>query len=221
MGAYQDLLNNLFTLGDQKYASFLKNLSNSDYKVIGIKIPVLRKIVKDNKNNLDLKLDDFRVGEYLEVDFIYFGLALSRANNIDEQLSFLKANIKKAKSWAITDTVSSYLKKCSFEKYFELFLKMYRSKYTYDRRTAYILGLKHYRSPAILEILKYINVNEEYMVYMAEAWLLATVAISFPNEIYSFLKGLEDLKLKRKTISKICESFRISEETKRKFKSLR
>ena len=67
----------------------------------------------------------------------------------------------------------------------------------------------------------YVNTNEEYIVMMSEAWLLATIAISFPNDIYEFLCDTNDNTLKRKTISKMVDSFRIDDETKEKFKKLR
>ena len=86
---------------------------------------------------------------------------------------------------------------------------------------AYVVGLKHYKNVRILELLPYISNNDEYMVMMAEAWLLATVAIQFPNEIYVYLKDTKDMTLKRKTISKINESFRISDEQKSRFIELR
>ena len=78
-------------------------LSNSEYISIGVKNPALRQIVKDHIKDDELVLEDFKIGKYLEVDFIYFGLALSRLHTIDKQLEFLKQNIKKAKSWSITD----------------------------------------------------------------------------------------------------------------------
>ena len=68
----------------------------------------------------------------------------------------------------------------------------------------------------ILKVLDYIKHNEEYMVMMAEAWLLATAAICYPQEIFYYLKDKADLTLKRKTISKICDSFRFTDETKEK-----
>ena len=86
---------------------------------------------------------------------------------------------------------------------------------------AYVLGLKQYRDEKIIKIFNFINFNEEYMVMMAEAWLLATIAITFPNETYQFLNETSDLILKRKTISKICDSFRFNDEIKSKFKNLR
>ena len=218
---YQELEKHLFEICDKKFADFSKSLSNSDYISIGVKNPVLRQIIKEHIKDERLKLEDFKLGKYLEIDFIYYGLALSRLSDIDAQLNFLRENIKYAKSWAITDTLSTYLKKCSFEKYWEFFLSMYKSKYTYERRLAYVFGLKHYKDERILKVLNHINLNEEYMVMMSEAWLLATVAIVCPNEVFDFLKDISDITLTRKTISKICDSYRFIDKTKEKFKSLR
>ena len=211
----------LFAISDKKFADFSKSLSNSEYVSIGVKNPILRQIIKEHKDDSQLRLEDFKLGQYLEIDFIYFGLALSRLKSVDEQLEFIKNNIHLAKSWAITDCVTTFLRKFSFDKYWNLFLYLSKSKYTYDRRMAYILGLKFYKDKAILRVLKYISFNDEYMVMMAEAWLLATIAIIYEDEIYNFLANCKDLSLKRKTISKISDSFRFSTNSKDRFKALR
>lgn len=218
---YNELLTFLERQSDKKFAAFSKSLSNSDYKVIGVKNPALRDFIKEHKNDEELKLEDFKLGEYLEIDFIYFGLGICRLKTNKDKLDFLLENIKYAKSWAITDTASTYFKKLEFEEYYKFFLKTYNCKFTYERRMAYVLGLKLYKDKQILKILSLDQTNEEYMVMMAEAWLLATIAIAFPDEIYEFLLKTNDGILKRKTISKICDSFRISEETKNRFKELR
>lgn len=218
---YTELVSELERKSDQKFADFSKTLSNSDYKVIGVKNPVLRAIIKEHVDDGELCLDDFKLGEYLEIDFVYFGLAISRLKSTKEKLDFLLKKIKYAKSWAITDCVVTYFKKLTFEEYYDFFLKTYKGKYTYERRMAYVLGLKLYKDKNILKIISLINENEEYMVMMAEAWLLATVGIKFPHDVYSFLAQTNDIILKRKTISKISDSFRFDEETKNKFKELR
>ena len=218
---YRDLVQHLENISDKKFADFSKSLSNSEYISMGVKNPVLRQIIKDHKNDSELKIEDFELGKYLEVDFIYFGLALSRMKSTDEQLKFLKENIRKAKSWAVTDCVQTYLRKTSFDDFKKFFISSYNSSYTYERRFAYVFGLKHWKNPRILEIFPLFKTNEEYMVMMAEAWLLATVAIEFPDQVFSFLKSLDDQTLKRKTISKMCDSFRINETQKNRFKTLR
>ena len=214
---YQFLVNN----SNSKFADFSKTLSNSDYKVIGVKNPVLRQIIKDHKNDAELKAEDFELGKYLEIDFIYFGLMLSRARTIDEQLDFLSKNIRKAKSWVITDCVQTFLKKTDFDTFLKFFKNSYRSKFIYERRFCYVFGLKHWKNSRILEILPLITNDEDYMVMMAEAWLLATIAVAYPDNIYSYLSETKNKTLMRKTISKICDSFRISQTEKEKFKSLR
>ena len=218
---YQELEKYLFAISDEKFANFSKSLSNSEYISIGVKNPVLRNIIKEHVKDEDLSLEDFKLGIYLEVDFIYFGLALSRIKNVKEQLDFLKQNIYKAKSWVITDCVTTYIKKLTFDDYWDFFLVKYASKYTYDRRMSYVLGLKLYKEEKILSVLSKMKNNEEYMVMMAEAWLLSTIAINYPDEVYDYLKKCEDIKLVRKSISKINESFRFDEKTKNKFKALR
>ena len=218
---YKDLEKHLFDIADGKFAEFSKSLSNSDYISIGVKNPLLRQLIKEEKEDQDLKLTDFNLGKYLEIDFIYFGLALVRAKTLSNQLDFLAENIKYAKSWAITDSIQTYLKKSDFGSFLTFFKKLYKSKYTFDRRFCYIFALKHWKNPRILEIFPLISTNEEYMVMMAEAWLLATVAIDFPDEVFDFLKRVDDITLKRKTISKMNDSFRISDDQKKRFKSLR
>ena len=218
---YIELKKYLERNGEEKFASFSKTLSNSDYLVLGVKNPVLRKLIKDHKNDEELDPNDFEIGKYLEIDFIYFGLSLVRLGNIKEQLQFLLDKIKFAKSWAITDTVSTYLKKVSFEDFYAFFKATYRSKFTYERRMAYILALKQYRDVKVLKILPLIALNEEYMVMMGEAWFLSTLALTYQNEVFDYLKNLDDVVLKRKTISKIVDSYRFTSNDKNRFKSLR
>ena len=218
---YQELEKHLFKISDQKFAAFSKSLSNSDYISIGVKTPILRSIVKERTKDEELKLDDFTLGKYLEVDFIYFSLALARLKDIDSQLSFLKENISKAKSWVITDTVPTYLKKLTFEKFWPFFLENNNSPYIFSRRMSYILALKLYKDKRVLDTLPYIKKDEDYMVMMAESWFMATAAILYEDEIFAYLSKCEDMVLKRKTISKICDSFRFNETSKNRFKSLR
>ena len=218
---YKELEGYLFSIRDDKFADFSKSLSNSEYISIGVKNPKLKEIIKEHKQDFELNPNDFILGKYLEVDHIYFGLSLIRLNKVKDQLQFLKENVWKAKSWAVTDCMSPYLKKIKFEEYYDFFLKTYDSKYTYERRMAYVLGLKQSKDKNILKVLKLMKTNEEYMVMMAEAWLLSFVALEFEDEVFEFLSTCEDITLKRKAISKICDSLRYTKESKNRFKSLR
>lgn len=218
---YQEIVDYLFSNRDEKHAKFSGTLSNSEYITIGVKNPVLRQLAKDHYKDKDLLFEDFELSKYLEVDFVYFAVGLKRCKNIQEQLEFLDKNLKYAKSWAITDTINNSLKKCDFDLFWEFFLNHYNSEHLYTRRFAYIFGLTQYKNERIVYVFDHLREFDEYMVMMSEAWLLQTIAICYPNSVYETLSKLKDQKLKLKTISKICDSFRFSEAQKERFKSLR
>jgi len=218
---YQQMLDGFIQGRDEAYAAFSRKIANSDYDVIGIRNPILRKFAKDHKTDEELVLSDFVLGRYLEVDFVYFVLGLSRLKTIGEKLAFLRKDIHWARSWAITDGAVSSIKSIRFEDYRPFFLAMKDSHEIYDRRIAYVLGLKADKDPRILQILKDIRPNEDYMVMMGQAWLLSDLAISFPEEIHDYLANLDDWTLRRKTISKIQDSFRFDKATKESFRALR
>lgn len=218
---YQELVNYLFSIQDKRHAEFSGSLSNSEYITIGVKNPILRNIIKEHYKDNDLRLEDFECSKYLEVDLVYFGIGLKRCKTIEDQLDFLDKNIKYAQSWAVTDTINHSIKKCTFDLYWQFFLKHYNNKHIYTRRFSYIFGLMFYKDERILQIFNYLNEFDEYMVMMAEAWLLATIAIVYPQQVFELLSNLKDQKLKLKTISKICDSFRFTEKQKNRFKTLR
>ena len=218
---YSELLDLLLSLHDEKYAAFQKPLCNSDYEIIGIKIPVLKKIAKEHYKDKDLDLAEFEHHHYLEVEMIYVIFGMLQNKSIDDKLKFILENVKYADSWMITDTPNGFLKDLDFDRYFEFFKKTYLDKHIFTRRIAYILGLKVYRDSRILKVLNYLKDDDEYMVTMGQAWLLASMAICYPEEIYQYLAKSNNVTLRKKTISKIVDSFRINEEYKSKFKTLR
>ena len=218
---YLELEEYLFSIRDEKFAKFSKSLSNSDYISLGVKNPIIKKLVKECVNDKELNIYDFKLGIYLEIDLFYFCLALARLKTSEEQLDFLLDNIKYAKSWVITDCLSSFLKNITYEQFYNFFIKTYSSNYTFEKRMAYVLALKQCKNKEIFNILSLIRHNEEYMVMMAEAWLLSTIAITYEDEVYFYLKECSDVVLKRKTISKICDSYRFNDESKNRFKELR
>ena len=77
---------------------------------------------------------------------------------------------------------------------------------------------------ALSECIKTIqdNPDSEYYVAMAQAWLLATLAIKHFSKVYQFLlTGSISKDLLSKTKGKIRDSFRITEENKLLIKNLK
>ena len=218
---YSELKEFLFKNKDDNFALFSKRLSNSTYISIGIKTTVLRNLVKEHYDDEELKLNDFVLGEYLEIDYLYFALGLVRCGNIDDQLSFLDKNLKYASSWVITDSLSTFFKRCSYDKFLSFFMSHYKNEHIYTRSFSYVFALHFSKEKRILDLLPLIQLKEEYMVLMAEAWLLSFIAIEYKKEVYNYLSQIDDKELIRKTINKISDSYRFDSEEKEKFKSLR
>ena len=71
-------------------------------------------------------------------------------------------------------------------------------------------------------ILDLYHNDDEYYVQMAEAWLLADLAIFNPEEVLKFIaKKPLNYNIIGKGIQKMSDSFRISDEVKQKAKELR
>ena len=211
----------LFDSADNKNMEFAEKVFNTSYKIIGLMTPTLKRIINEHYKDEDLKLSDFELGEYQEIDIVYLVTALKRARTYKEQMEFLKKNLHFVKGWAVTDVLNQYLKKATFAEYFPFFEYFSKRKNTYEARFAYVGMLKHYASPDIEKIAPFLRYNEEYMIMMAEAWLLATIAIKHSDFVYGLLKDMDDEVLKKKTISKMVESYRISKEDKERVKALR
>ena len=218
---YQELVKYLFEIKDDNFALFSKRLSNSKLISIGVKTPVIRKIIKEHVFDEELKLNDFELEKYLEVDSIYFGLGLLRRKTYIEQAEFLDKNLIHASSWAITDTLGVYMRKCSFEDFLTFYKAHFESEHLYTRRFSYVFALKFASDKRIVDLFPLIKLHEDYMVTMAEAWLLSFAAINYQEEVFNYLSSIDDKELIRKTISKICDSYRFEESEKNKFKSLR
>ncbi|MEE0953564.1 MAG: hypothetical protein U0L60_06110, partial [Ruminococcus sp.] len=93
------------------------------------------------------------------------------------------------------------------------------------RRWGYVLWIsKLCRDGAhVDELLSLMKNDDAYYVQMAQAWLIAELAIFFPEQVRRWMEGENTLSysINGKAIQKICDSFRISAENKERFKALR
>lgn len=71
-------------------------------------------------------------------------------------------------------------------------------------------------------MLKLFKDDDEYYVIMAEAWLISYLGIYNPDKTLEYLKSKPlEYNIVGKSIQKICDSFRVSEENKNRFKEVR
>ena len=203
-------------------ASLIPNIDN----ILGIRIPVLRKIAKQVvKSDAQKFLDEYE--ENFMEDTMLKGMVIAYLNkDFNSMLIYVENFVPKINNWAVCDIFCGGLKffKKDKEKAFD-FLKPYiNSKDEYHLRFACVALLSHFIDKdfidRVLKILFSLK-SEYYYANMAIAWAISICYIKFPDKTLKYLQNstLDDF-CHNKAISKIIESFRVSKEDKENLKLL-
>lgn len=222
---YNSFIELLKSNQDLKYKKFHQKLTFTKYEIIGIRVPILRSIAKEIKKS-DYQKFLKEVGRnYYEEVFIEGLVIASLPDN--ELFEYLPKYISKIDNWAICDSFCNSLKfiKKNPQKYFEYFKNYLMSDSEFTVRVGLVVFLNFYVSKEYLnEMFEQIDkiVLDKYYVNMAASWLLAEMFIKYPDETKKYLRvtKINDFTF-NKTISKICDSYRVSKEMKEELKKLR
>ena len=224
--SYEDLLNYLILQKDSKYLEFSKKLITTNYNMIGIRIPILRSIAKDLKNTNFIELLDLMKLEYHE-EIILYGLLLNEIMDEETFFKYFEKILPYIDNWATSDLSLSKFKFITKnkDKYFKYFIKLSKNKKEYYSRVGYDMLLSTYVSDEyISDILSLIDndIRELYYVNMSKAWLLCDLFIKYKNETLEYLKVSRlDKFTFNKAISKMCDSFRVSNDSKELLRKMR
>lgn len=217
----------LFEKQDLKYKQFHSSLCPNVDKIIGVRVPELRKMAREIALKDYVKFFKNTKDEYYE-ELVLQGLVIGYAKiSIQDTFKFLKTFVPKINSWAVCDTTCSNLKITKkYMKEMWAFLEQYiNSDKEYEIRFAIVMYLNYYLTNEYIDkILQKIDkiTNREYYVQMAIAWLISFAYIKQKEktEIYLMKNNLDKFTL-NKAIQKICESYRVSEEDKKKLIKLK
>lgn len=223
---YQLLQNNLYENRDQKYRDFSKKLIFTEYAIIGVRTPILKKIAKEIAKT-DI-LSYFKVSRDTSYEEILLqAFVISSIQDVSLAVQYFNLYIQKIDNWALCDSAVASLKIVKENKeLFYLEIKKYLiSENLFIVRVGLVLLLNYYIEKDYLDKIFYMVENlkrEEYYINMAVAWLLSMCYIRFTKETLSYLKGSSlDLFTYNKTISKICDSYQVNSIEKEKLKKLR
>ncbi len=201
------------------YKEFSSKLIKTKYPILGIRTPILRdlakKIVNDNYK-LFLEENDYSYYELVLLEAFVIGKA--KMNN-EELFYYLDRFIPLIDNWAVHDGLVSSLKitKKIQDEMLKYLNKYITSKKEYEVRFVALMLMSYYLED------KYINIafeiiNKLYLVdyysKMGVAWFLATAAINYPDLVYNYLNYSRDIELKRMTVRKLRDSFRIDDKYK-------
>ena len=124
--------------------------------------------------------------------------------------------------WWHTDQIISYVADLDFDVALGYSKNYIQSEDPFIRRWGYVLFISKLCKGHASQLLPLMYDDEHYYVQMAQAWLIAELAVHEPEAVYAWFKK-KDLKysINGKAIQKICDSFRISDDWKAEFKTLR
>lgn len=220
----KELREKLFAKQDLKYKEFHSSLCPNVDKIIGVRVPELRKMAKEIAITNCSEFLKNAQDEYYE-ELLLQGLVIGYAKiSIQETFKYLKKFVQKINSWAVCDTTCSNLKvtKKHMEEMWN-FLEIYiNSDKEYEIRFALVMYLNYYLTEEYIDrILEKIDkiTNKQYYVQMAIAWLISFAYIKQKEKTEQYLlkNNLDEFTLK-KSIQKIRESYRVSDEDKEKLK---
>ena len=217
---------NLFDYQDLKYLEFHKKLlNNNNINIIGVRVPILRKIAKDMAINNNLEYL-YKNKKYYEEVMIY-GLILGYLKiPFNELLDKLDEFIPLVDNWAICDTVCSNLKifKNNLDEGFIYINKLLKSNDEFTVRFGLVLLLDYYVNDKYID--KILNIclnicNDKYYTLMANAWLISVCYIKYKDKTLNLLNNHSlNHTLKKKSIYKICDSNRVLKKDKIFLKSM-
>lgn len=221
---YKEFKKYLKEIGEENYKIFHKKLTPTKYEILGIRVPIQRKIAKEiSKGNVISFLALCETDYYEEINIEGFVIA-----NLKENFDlYFDKFIEKIDNWATCDSFCNSIKQIekNKEKYFKKITELLKETHPFKVRVGVVLLLSYYVEEKYIKeiILKIEEIKrEEYYINMAIAWLIAECFIKYPKITMPYIKenNLSSFT-QNKTISKIRDSYRVSKEIKEELKKYR
>ncbi len=224
----KDIRDILLKEADEKYKKFSSSLLPGVNNIIGVKLPVLRKIAKQLYKNGNYKeFIQCKKFEYFEETMLKGMLIGLLKENPDRMLYYINNFIPQIDNWSICDCFCSGLKFTENNRALVWhFLEPYfNSKNEYEMRFSYVMLLLYFVTPEYIDkIFEKIDgfQDERYYSRMGVAWLLSVCFAKEKNKTFLYLKNSKlDKWTYNKSIQKICESLRVDKKDKEQCKTLR
>lgn len=220
--------NKLFSSKDEEYRKFHSNLCPGINNIIGVRVPILRNLLKELLTKYSFYELYNSIGTLYYEEIMLKGMLLGKyKGDFEKLLTYIKEYIPLIDNWAICDTFCSGLKITKkYKKEMRDFILKYKdSNKEFELRFMIVMILDYYIEKEYLfenfEIFEKIK-NNSYYVEMAIAWALSICLIKYYDETISYLKrcNLSNF-VYNKTISKACDSYRISEDNKNELRNMR
>ncbi len=152
---------------------------------------------------------------------IYYYVNLNSIEKVDQRMAFIHENLLFS-DWWHTDQIISFVADLDFDTALGYATRYIRDDDPFIRRWGYVLFISRLCKGHAAQLLPLMHDDAQYYVRMAQAWLIAELTVHEPEAVHHWLRhnGLQ-YNINGKAIQKICDSFRITDEWKERFKQLR
>jgi 3-methyladenine DNA glycosylase AlkD len=219
--------------GNQEYAFFNKKIVNTKKEVLGVRTPDLRKFAKslarnleDSTKQLEKYISELDRDVYEEILLAGLLINVSKISDQDK-INLSEQYLDLAGSWAEIDIFAMKKSGKNWDKdlYWHFATESLTSSQEFTTRFGIIFLMSNFLNEEyiskVFEELQKTWSREEYYVKMALAWTYATTAINFFDKTIEEVENLPDSWTRRKSYTKMLESFRITPERKLKIRELR
>lgn len=216
----EEVKNKIKSMATENILEYNKRLIPNTLPVYGVKIPLLRTLAKEiNQRDFRLFLKECDDTSF-ELQMLEGYVIASAKMPLEERLSYLKAFVPKIQDWAVCDGLVSTLK---ITKKYPLemlnFLELFRHSHKeFEVRFVAVMLMCYYLEDTyVTTAYTWIEelYAEDYYAKMGVAWFIATLMIQYPDLAKTYLANYQhDSFIISKAISKIRESYRISEKIK-------
>lgn len=155
----------------------------------------------------------------------FFQVSLAGKKGIDAKLSFIEEHFDKLSDWWHVDQLSQFVdKELTFDIAYEKAKSYIQSDMPFARRWGYVMFMPTLvkEKGAAEKLFLLFKDDDEYYVQMAQAWLISYLGIYEPEKTHEYLSGCPlRYNIAGKAIQKICDSFRVSDDVKARFREIR
>ncbi len=221
----------LFENADESYKNFHQSIVPTlpKERIIGVRVPVLRKIAKQLKKDESSKslANEFLQElphEYYDEDMLH-AIILSDERDFSTALERTREFLPYIDNWAVCDTFCPKAFRKNKNALWQYIEKWLESKKTFTVRFGIVNAMRFFldedfsaeKMKKVLEVS-----NEDYYVRMAIAWYMSVALVKQWEVAIKVVEGKSlGAWVHNKSIQKSCESFRLSAEQKQYLKTLK
>lgn len=223
----EEINQELFSLAEEKNAKRAASITPGSKPMIGARIPDLRKlakrIAKENyREFLERCPDDYFEQQSLQA----FALGYAR-DDIETLLSYAGRFVPKIQDWSVCDSFCQTfsIARKHRERVWEWLLPYAKQDDEFKQRVVAVLLMSHFLTDEyirlVLDMMNRLKADK-YYTKMGVAWCVATAYAKYPKETGAFLLDNDlDAWTYNKSIQKMMESFRVSEEDKKMLRAMK